>query len=84
MQNLQAISEIITKWKINQTLLANRLEMPKGTFVNSLKGRKYYSFTEDQISKLKAILIELRTDLEAVDDVDFNEALRLISQKTVF
>lgn len=83
MQNLQAISELITKWKLNQTMLAERLGIPKATFANNLKGRKYYSFTDEQLGKLKSVLIELRSDIEAMDDLDFNEALRLISQKEV-
>lgn len=83
MTNLQAINEIIFKWKINQTLLSEKMGMSKTTFVKSLNGQQYYKFTDEQFNKLKAILIELRTDLEAVDDVDFNEALRIITQKEV-
>jgi hypothetical protein len=83
MSNLQAINEIVSKWKLNQTLLAEKMGMTKTTFVKSLNGQKYYKFTDDQLNKLKGILIELRTDLEAVDDVDFNEALRIITQKEV-
>lgn len=83
MSSLQAINEIIIKWKINQTLLAEKMGLPKTTFVKNLKGQQYYKFTPEQINKLKGILVELRTDLEAVDDMDFNEALRIITQKKV-
>lgn len=83
MTNLQAINEIVTKWKLNQTLLAEKMGMTKTTFVKSLNGQKYYKFTDDQLNKLKGILVELRTDLEAVDDMDFNDVLRIITQKEV-
>ncbi len=83
MSNLQAINEIVSRWKLNQTLLAEKMGMSKTTFVKSLNSQKYYKFTDEQVSKLKSILVELRTDLESVDDVDFNEALRIITQKEV-
>jgi len=79
MSNLQAINEIVSKWRLNRTLLAEKMSMTKTTFVKSLNGQKYYRFTDEQLRKLKSILVELRTDLEAVDDVDFNEALRIIT-----
>ena len=83
MSNLQAINEIIIKWKLNQTLLAERMGMSRTVFVKNLSGQKYYTFTDEQLNKLKSILVEFRTDLEAVDNVDFNEALRIITQKEV-
>jgi hypothetical protein len=64
--DLQAINEIICKWKINQTLLAQKMGQPKTTFVKSLKGQQYYKFTPEQIKALNDILVELRTDLSKI------------------
>lgn len=83
MHNLKQVSEIIEKWKLNKTLLAEKLGMPKGTLSHCLAGKQYYTFSEVQLEKLKVILIELRNDLDQIDQVDFNEALRIIAQKEV-
>lgn len=77
------LNELINKWKINRNMLADRMAMPKGTFNNKLNTNHTAKFTDPELDKLKGILIDLRTDLEAIDAVDFNEALRLISQKEV-
>ncbi len=83
MSNLQVLSEIITKWKLNQTLIAKKMGMSKGNFCNKLSLNHYVKFSNNELERLTEILIELRTDLGNIDDVDFNEALRLISQKEV-
>jgi len=83
MSNLQAINEIIIKWKLNQSFLSEKMGMPKTSFVKSLNGQQYYKFTDEQLNKLKGILVELRADLETIDDIDFNDALRIIAQKEV-
>ena len=83
MSNLQVLSEIITKWKLNQTLISEKMGMSKGNLCNKLSPNHYAKFSNDELDKLKDIMIELRTDLGNIDEVDFNEALRLISQKEV-
>lgn len=77
------LKEIIDKWKLNRNLLADKMGMPKGTFNNKLSGTHTSKFTDQELDKLKAILIELRSDLEGIDAVDFNEALRIIAQREV-
>lgn len=77
------LNELIDKWKINRNMLADRMSMPKGTFNNKLSPNHTAKFTELELDKLKGILIEMRTDLEAIDAIEFNDALRLISQKEV-
>lgn len=75
------IEEIITKWKLNKQLLASKLGMNKATFQNKLNPAHDTSFTEDELVLLRCALIELRSDLESVDEIDFETAMRIISQK---
>lgn len=77
------IQEIITKWKLNKVLLASKLGLQKGTFQNKLDPSHSTQFTEDELLLLRSALIELRKDLEGVDEISFDEALRLIAQKKV-
>ena len=77
------LSDIITKWKLNQTLIAEKMGMSRGNFCNKLSPNHYVKFSDNELERLTDILIELRTDLTEIDELDFNEALRLISQKEV-
>lgn len=77
------IEEIITKWKLNKALLASKLGLKKGTFQNKLDPKHSTKFTDDELVLLRCILIELRHDLENVDDIDFETAMRLIAKKKV-
>lgn len=77
------LKEIIDKWRLNQNLLAEKMGMPKGTFNNKLSGTHTSKFSNEELDKLKAILVELRSDLEGIDAQDFNEALKILSQKEV-
>ncbi len=72
------MQEIIEKWKLNKGLLASKMEMPLGTFCNKLSPKHPTKFSEQEIIKLKGVLIELRNDLDSVTDIDFNEALSAI------
>ena len=83
MSNLQVLSNIIGKWKLNQTLLAEKMGMSKGNLCNKLSPNHYAKFSNDELDKLKDIMIELRTDLTEIDELDFNEALRVIVQREV-
>lgn len=71
------MEHIITKWKLNKALLASKMGMEAVTFNQKVNGQ-YNSFTEAEKGKLKEVLIELRDDLETIDDMDFNEALKKI------
>ena len=67
--------EVIKKWKLNQTLLAQKMGMSKVVFGNKLNGD---GFSEDEMVRLKMILRELYSDLDDVIDIDFNDMLKSI------
>lgn len=71
--------QIIDLWKVNRALLASKMDMPKGTFNNKLNPDHSASFTDKELNQLCNILIELRNDLDVVEGVDFNEALKIIA-----
>ncbi len=77
------IQEIIKKWKLNKVLLASKLGLQKGTFQNKLDPNHNTQFTEDELVLLRLALIELRNDLGYVDGIDFETAMRIISQKKI-
>jgi len=77
------IQEIITKWKLNKQHLAFKMGMLRGTFNNKLNPMHPTQFTDAEMIKLKQLLVELRTDLEDVPDIDFNDALAIISRKLI-
>ena len=77
------IHEIIDNWKLNRNHLASKMDMPKGTFNNKLSPNHTSKFSDAEWVKLKDILVALRNDLEGVDNIDFNEALRTIIQKEI-
>lgn len=62
------LKDIIDKWKINRNMLATKMEISKGAFNNKLSGRHPYKFSMDEERKLISILIDLKVDLEKVDD----------------
>lgn len=55
--------------------------MPKGTFNNKLNSDHTAKFSDKEHNQLCNILIEMRNDLEKVEGADFNEALKLLSNK---
>ena len=67
--------EVIKKWKLNQTLLAQKMGMSKVVFVNKLNGD---GFSDDELIRLKMVLRELYSDLDGVIDIDFNDILKSI------
>ena len=77
------IQEIITKWKLNKHHLASKMGMLRGTFNNKLNPINKTQFTEKEMIQLKQLLIELRTDLEDVVEIEFNDALSIIAKKLV-
>lgn len=72
------MEDIITRWKLNKALLSSKMGMPGATFNQKVNG-KHNSFTEAEKERLKAVLVELRTELESIDDMDFNDALKKIT-----
>lgn len=76
----QMIEEIIIKWKLNRSLLADKMDMPKGTFNQKVNPEHTAKFTDKEAFRLKMILSELREELEPLD-AGFNEAVALIVRK---
>lgn len=58
--------------------MASKMNMPVGTFCNKLSPKHPTQFLDAEIIKLKGILIELQNDLDAVTDIEFNDALKSI------
>lgn len=77
------LKEVIDKWKLNRNLLADKMEMSKDAFNKKLNETDGRSFSEEELSRLSKILLELRDDLESGEADDFNNALRKIVQKEV-
>lgn len=67
----------------NNNLLAIKMGMSKDAFNKKLNETYGRSLSEDEMSRLSKILLELRDDLESGVTDAFNDALRLISQKEV-
>ena len=70
--------DVDLQWKPNKALLDSKMEMSESTFNNKLRDNHTAYFTDAEIIKLKGILIELRNDLDAVTDIDFNNALKAL------
>ena len=66
MTEADKIIQIIEKWKLNKTFLAEKLGMEQPTFINTIKKRQYYNFTPAQLEKLKGILVKMREDLKGL------------------
>jgi DNA-binding Xre family transcriptional regulator len=72
------MEKIINKWKINKSLLAEKMGMTNTTFNKKLSNN---SFDDAELIQLKMILKELRDDLSDIIDIDFNETLKLMVKK---
>ncbi len=71
------------KVEINKQLLASKIGLGRGTFQNKLNPDHSTNFTEDELILLRCALIEMRHDLNTVNEIDFNTAMRLIAKKKV-
>jgi len=72
------MQKVIEKWKLNKGHLASKMNMPLGTFCNKLNPKHTASFSDAEIIQLKGVLRELSADLDAVTDIEFNDALNAI------
>lgn len=63
-QESEELIHLITTWRLNQSFLAGRIGMNVATFSNNVIGRKYYTFTNNQIKALKNVLKELIEDID--------------------
>ena len=65
---MQEIYNLISYWRLNKVVLAEKMGMPVSTFKNKLyPTQKQYSFTEQEKKKLIEVLQSLRTDIELLD-----------------
>lgn len=75
------MEKIITKWKINKSLLAEKMGMTNTTFNKKLDSSKTTEFSDKELIQLKMILREMCGDLEEVIDIDFGDAMSVILKK---
>lgn len=73
------MEKIINKWKINKSVLAEKMGMTNTTFNKKLKKD---SFADEEMIQLKRILNEMSSDIDSVVGIDFNDALKLIVKKS--
>lgn len=77
------LHEIINKWKLNKHHLAEQMSMKKGTFNNKLNPTHATQFSDKEKFQLIHLLIDLRTDLEPLEGMDFNDAMSIIAKAGV-
>lgn len=75
------MEKIINKWKINKSLLADKMGMTNTTFNKKLDSSKATEFTDKELIQLKMILREMCGDLEEVIEIDFKDAMSAIVRK---
>lgn len=66
MNDVARVRRLILKWKLNKSLLADKIGMPKTTFSYTLMGKPHYRFSPQQFDKLTKILIRMSDDLKAI------------------
>jgi len=75
---METIETTIKKWKINKSLLAERMCMTNTTFNKKMDSSKDGEFTDKELTQLKMVLKEMCGDLEDVIEIDFNDAITTI------
>jgi len=53
--------------------------MPKGTFNNKLNPSHTSTFSNEENIKLIGVLREMAVDIDSVTDIDFNDALKVLT-----
>jgi hypothetical protein len=66
MNDVERVRRLILKWKINKSLLAEKIGMPKTTFSYTLMGKPHYRFSPQQFEKLTKVLIKISDDLGTI------------------
>lgn len=75
---MKTIETTIKKWKINKSLLAEKMGMTNTTFNKKLDSSKDGEFTDKELIQLKVVLKEMCGDLEDVIEINFNDAMSAI------
>lgn len=73
------VLQVVDKWKLNRGLLASKMGMPKGTFNNKLNPTHASQFSNEENIKLIGVLREMSVDIDSVTDIDFNDALKALT-----
>ena len=76
------MEKLINKWKINKGLLATKMNMPLGTFCNKLNSKHSSTFSDAELIQLKLVLKEMNVDIADTIEIDFNDALKAIVNKS--
>lgn len=62
-KQLIRLREFINSWKINKTLLAQKMKMPSGTFKKKYSiNQTKYDFTSREVKKLDEVISDLSKD----------------------
>lgn len=64
MNKPQAVIELIKKWKLNNTMLANQIGMHEKTFANKINPKHGSRFSQNELDALEDVLINLRRDID--------------------
>jgi hypothetical protein len=65
MVSQKQIASFICKWKLNQTLLAEKIGMPLGSFKKKISANQTaYRFTLSEIEKLHSVISEMISDYQ--------------------
>lgn len=75
---MEIIESVINKWKINKSVLSEKMGMTNTTFNKKLDSSKTSEFSDKELIQLKMILREMCGDLEEVIEIDFNSAMSSI------
>lgn len=75
------VIEIITNWNLDKGLLASKVGISLSEFENKLNPDHPAKFNKMEQGLLQSTLIELRSDLEDVKEIDWNTAMKIISKR---
>ncbi|PIY10124.1 MAG: hypothetical protein COZ18_06700 [Flexibacter sp. CG_4_10_14_3_um_filter_32_15] len=60
------LEQLIDKWRINQSLLAEKLNITRGSFSQKLRKKDNQYFTKEQEDKIKEVIKELGKDVDSI------------------
>ena len=60
------LEQLIDKWRINQSLLAEKLNITRGIFSQKLRKKDNQYFTKEQEDKIKEVIKELGKDVDSI------------------
>jgi hypothetical protein len=66
LNEVERVRRLILKWKLNKSMLAEKIGMPKTTFSYTLMGKPHYRFSRLQFEKLTKVLTKISDDLKTL------------------